>query len=320
MSNAASLSGSHQVVRYEAGMRACWDAFIKESRNGTFLLQRDYMEYHSDRFSDYSLVITNGSEIVALLPANRNEDAVFSHQGLSYGGFIIGKAVMAPAMLEIFDSLLAYLRAENVKTLVYKTIPHIYHDVPTEEDLYALFRLDAALHSRTVLSVVDLARRLPLQERRRRGVKKARAANMMVAETQDWKSYWRLLEEQLAARHEVRPVHTLEEMLSLSAKFPGNIRLFTVTAAGELMGGTVIYETASVAHAQYIVSSPEGRDKGALDILYSTLMDSIFAHKRYFDFGISNEQNGRYLNVGLLEQKGGFGGRAVVHDVYSLTL
>lgn len=315
-----SSPGSWQVVRYEAGMRAMWDAFIKESRNGTFLLQRDYMEYHADRFSDYSLILRNGDEVVALLPANRSEDTVFSHQGLTYGGFIIGKPVMAPAMMEMFDSLLAHLRAENVKSLVYKTIPHIYHDVPTEEDLYALFRLDAALHSRTVLSVVDLARRLPLQERRRRGVKKARAANMVVAETQDWEAYWRLLEEQLVARHEVRPVHTLEEMVALSAKFPANIRLFTVTAAGELMGGTVVYETAGVAHAQYIVSSPEGRDKGALDILFSTLMDSIFADKRFFDFGISNEDNGRYLNAGLVEQKGGFGGRAIVHDVYRLTL
>ena len=44
------------IVKYNHNMKAEWDAFVKTSKNGTFLFMRDYMEYHNDRFIDYSLL------------------------------------------------------------------------------------------------------------------------------------------------------------------------------------------------------------------------------------------------------------------------
>ena len=46
------------------------------------------MDYHSEKFSDYSLLIYKGEKLIALLPANLINDQLFSHSGLSYGGFI----------------------------------------------------------------------------------------------------------------------------------------------------------------------------------------------------------------------------------------
>jgi hypothetical protein len=158
------------------------------------------------------------------------------------------------------------------------------------------------------------------QERRRRNIKKALRADVRICESDDWASYWDLLTNVLKERFGTKPVHSLDEIQLLRSRFPGNIRLFTASVEEELVGGVVIYETDRVAHAQYIAASDRGREIGALDLLFSFLLDETFAQKPYFDFGISNENDGRYLNAGLMEQKEGFGGRSVVHDYYQINL
>ena len=53
-------------------------------------------------------------------------------------------------------------------------------------------------------------------------------------------------------------------------------------------------------------------------MLANYLIDTVYANKRFIDFGISTEQGGTVLNEGLIKQKEGFGGRAVVYDTYEL--
>jgi len=88
----------------------------------------------------------------------------------------------------------------------------------------------------------------------------------------------------------------------------------------ELIAGTVIYESANVAHAQYIAVSELGRSCGALDLLFHYLLTQEYKEKKYFDFGISTESDGQHLNTGLIEFKEGFGGRSVTHDSYKIGL
>lgn len=309
------------VERYTAAAQPEWDEFVRNSKNGTFLLLRGYMDYHADRFADCSLIIRSGDELVALLPAHRDGDMVASHNGLTFGGFIVSSRMTTPMMLRVFDVVRAHLAAQGAKTFIYKSIPHIYHRLPAEEDRYALFRHDAELYRRDLLSTIDMARRPPPQERRRRGAAKAMKAGVTVAEDPDFALFWDLLDRHLQARYDVKPVHNLREIQYLHAGFPRNIRLFTARdPAGGLLGGVVIYEADEVAHLQYAASTPEGFAMGCLDRIFLHLLDEVFAQKRWFDFGNSTEQQGRYLNDGLIEQKEGFGGRAVAHDYFRLKL
>ena len=139
-------------------------------------------------------------------------------------------------------------------------------------------------------------------------------------ESDELQAFWNILEEVLASRHDCKPVHTIEEIERLKNLFPNEIRLFVAKADGRIVAGTLVYETSQVAHAQYIAASKEGRAVGALDGLFCYLINEVFAEKKYFDFGISTEQGGRYLNEGLAFQKEGFGARAVVYDTYSIKL
>jgi hypothetical protein len=57
---------------------------------------------------------------------------------------------------------------------------------------------------------------------------------------------------------------------------------------------------------------------GSLDFLYHHLITSVFKEKRFFDFGISNEEQGEKLNEGLVFWKESFGASTIVHDFYEV--
>ncbi|MBI3607907.1 MAG: GNAT family N-acetyltransferase [Nitrospirae bacterium] len=310
-----------RIVRYEPSLREGWDTFITRSKNGTFLFFRGYMDYHSDRFQDHSLMVWNQpGHLVAVLPANRAGDRLISHGGLTYGGFVVDDTMKTPEMLAIFDGALQYLCEQGIRSVVYKTVPYIYHRCPAEEDRYALFLSQAALIRRDVLSVVDRARPVPLQERRRRGVHKAERNGLSVGRTHAFEAFWPLLDCTLTERHGTAPVHTLEEITRLSEQFPEHIHLVGCFQGGAMLAGVVLYQSERVSHAQYIAANEHGRALGALDLLFHRLLTDEKDGRQFFDFGISNEQNGRYLNRGLIEQKEGFGARAVAHDHYEIDI
>jgi hypothetical protein len=309
------------ITAYEPAFESDWDAFVKGSRNGIFMLQRPYMDYHGDRFEDASIVARDGDKILGLLPAHRVGDEIHSHRGLTFGGFIIQAAMTMPRMQAIFQALLAFLGTRGISKLNYAPIPHIYHRYPSEEDLYVLFELGAVLRQRQVLSVIDMSARLPWQTRRRRGVKRAAKMGLTVQQSEDWAAYWRLLGAQLEQRYNSTPVHTLDEITMLQRKFPSNIKLHTCRkTGGEIEAGIVIYESKQVARTQYIASSDHGRQIGAVDFLFSNLLDGIYAGKPFFDFGSSNGTDGNGLAAGLLAQKEGFGARTIVQDLYQLEI
>ena len=47
------------------------------------------MDYHNDRFKDHSLMVFKDDKLIALLPANIVDFNLRSHQGLTYGGFLL---------------------------------------------------------------------------------------------------------------------------------------------------------------------------------------------------------------------------------------
>lgn len=310
-----------RIDRYTARDRDRWNDFVLASRNGTFLFDRNYMDYHADRFADHSLIARDaGGSLLALLPAHESDGRLVSHGGLTYGGFVVDDAMTAPAMLEVLSAATAAMRHEGFRTLVYKSVPHIYHRAPAEEDQYALFRAGARLARRDHLAVVDYRAPLARQERRQRSVRRAAKLGLSVRETDDFGAYWEILSANLLSRYGVKPVHTVEEIALLRSRFPDRIRLFAAYDGGAMRAGVVVYVSERVCHAQYIGASEEGREQGALDLLFDDLIARFHGVTRYFDFGTSTERSGTFLNTGLADFKEGFGARTVVHDHYELDL
>jgi hypothetical protein len=309
-----------EVVKYTKEYQVAWDSFVSSAKNGAFLFQRAYQEYHADRFTDHSYLLQRDGQLLALFPASRHGDEVVSHGGLTFGGILSDDRMTTPLMLEIFSALLTGLRSDGIQRLVYKASPSIYHRIPAGEDLYALTRNGARLFRREVGSILCPAFHPEFQERRRRSIKKANKAGVIFRETEDFSTYWRILEETLHARHGTAPVHSLSEMLLLRSRFAAGIRLFCAYDKSELLAGTIVYENPTVAHTQYLACSMQGREVGALDFVLSELITRIYANKPWFSFGISTESGGTVLNQGLIDQKEGFGARACVQDCYELLI
>lgn len=308
------------VHLYNTEKKTEWDEFIKNSKNSTFMHNRDYMDYHCDRFKDFSLMFYENENLIALMPASKHEDEIRSHGGLTYGGIISNRKMTTPKMLDIFEELKKFLQEKKIKKLLYKRVPSIYFSYPSDEDLYALFINDAKLTRRDVSTSIYLKDKIDFNERRRRNIKKAIKNNLIFKQTDDFAGYMNLLAEVLQAQHGVQPVHTTEEIKMLSERFSNNIKLYASYLDDKMLAGVVIFETPEVAHAQYIANSEEGKNVGALDFVFDKLINEVYQDKTYFDFGISNEDGGRYLNLGLVGQKQEFGGRAVVHDFYEMEI
>ncbi len=308
------------VERYRPEDATSWNAFVRDSRNGTFLFDRGYMDYHADRFQDHSLIVKNEEgQPLALLPGHVDETTLSSHDGLSFGGMIVAPQTTAIHFLHAFEAVLKYLQAAGIKTLNYKCVPHIYHRQSSDDDRYAFHLLGAQRTRCDVLSVVTRSDPLPYQGRRKRGIKKAEHARVTIQDDQDFSSYWGLLTETLATRHGAEPVHSLDEMRLLAERFPENIQLTTARSKeGEMLAGVVLYLSDCVTHCQYIAASEQGRELHALDLLFDMLICDASADATYFDFGSSHEEAGRFINRGLIEQKEGFGARSVVAERYRI--
>lgn len=294
-----------------AQQEAEWDQFLATSRNGTFLFKRAYMDYHAERFQEASLWIKREDQAIAMLPANRQGDTVISHGGLTFGGLVLGNKVGASDVMEIFVRLREYWAAQGVHKLIYKPVPHIYHTVPSEDDLYALHRLHARPVRVDVSTTIDQANRLPLSKGRKHALGKARKAGVTVRQSQDYAACWQMLTANLADRHGVQPTHSLEEITLLASRCP-EIALYMASLDEQPIAGVVMYGYRQVAHTQYIALTDTARETGALDLLLETLISEIYTDRPYFNFGISTCNNGMYFNEGLCAQKEMFGGRTTV--------
>ncbi len=311
-----------KIVRYEEALKHQWNDFLSNAKNYHFFFHRDYLAYHRDRFEDFSLLFYDEKErLVALLPANREGEILYSHQGLTYGGVIVNDNMKMETMLMLFDALKRYLKEQGIGRLIYKVVPYIHHQKPAEEDRYALFLHDAKLIQRDAGAVIDLRKPLKYSNGRKWSLKRAKKEDFTIEECSDFSIFWGLLEEILKQQHDAKPVHSLEEIQLLHDLFPKHIRLYLVYKEGRLLAGGITFDNPEITHLQYVANSNEGRKIGALDYLIDHLIhDRMQKGYAYFDFGTSNEDSGRVLNRGLIDQKERFGARVVVNDRYEWVL
>jgi len=308
------------VTRYTGELRQAWDGFIGKAKNATFLFNRNYMDYHSERFIDYSLMVFSEGKLVAVMPANLcAPDSLLSHGGLTYGGLALRRSAALDEVLEILYHVLFYLQSQGISRLLYKQVPRFYNTLPDDDIGYGLFLLDARLYRRDCALVVNQADRLRFSKCRSRWINKGRRLGVQVAQDKSFVPFWeQVLVPRLASRYHVQPTHSVEEITLLALRFPENVKQFSAYDHGEIVAGTTIYETPTVAHAQYIAVSEKGAEVGALDYLFSWLIQERYQTKQYFDFGICNERDSHLVNHGLLHWKQGFSARSVAHDFYEI--
>ena len=308
-----------------AGAGEPWDALVGAAPMATFLHTRRFLDHHGDRFPDLSLLLLEGGELAGVFPAAahpQDERRVVSHPGSTFGGLAHDGGLAGERMIDALKAIRAAYREQGFETLSYKAVPHIYHRLPSEDDLYALFRLGATRARADLSCAIDLDARRPAASRRRRGLRKARSEGVEVRRSPDLAHHlWPVLEANLRERHGVDPVHTVEEILQLHELFPEEVGFVAGILDGEVLGGIVTFTTPRVVHPQYIASGERGRGVSVLDAVFEYSIDEARrAGARFFDFGISTVDDGRQLNDGLHGFKREFGGGGVTYESYELSL
>lgn len=309
----------YTIERYSSLHYDIWNEFVINAKNGTFLFHRDFMEYHSERFEDYSLMIFKKQKLVAVLPGNIQERTLYSHQGLTYGGLVYDSKIKLADVITVYREMLKFLNENNIKTLSLKPVPSIYHKVPAQEQEYVLFLLNANLVRRDGLSVIQYDSKLPIVKSRRQAARKGSDNNLKIVEEPNFNLFWKeILIPNLKNKYNTVPVHTVEEIEYLYERFPKHIRHFNVYYDDRIVAGTTMFITDNVAHPQYISGQEDKNALGSIDYLYSFLIET-FSDKKYFDLGPSTEEKGRKLNEGVLFWKESFGARIICQDFYEVT-
>ena len=309
------------IKRYTSDDAALWNQFVAESRNGTFMFHRNYMDYHSDRFEDHSLLFYKDDVLISVLPASVHNTELRSHGGLTFGGMICGHAIKQQTMNECVEELIAYLKSNNIERLVYKPIPYIYHRFPCQEDLYALWRKNAIVFRRDVSTTIDLTSdKVKLPKGRKAQIARAKREGIVVGKSTDFHAFITLENQVLEKHHQTKAVHTAEELHLLHSRFPEQICLYAAMYNNEMVAGVLLYIYDNLVHTQYMGSSDFSRENGGLDLIIATIIDEYKGKKQYLDFGISTIDAGWTLNTGLVSQKESFGGRSVMYDFYELVV
>ena len=314
------------VRSYQPAHAEAWEDLVGRSCNGTFLHTRRFLSYHGERFLDRSVVLEDrGGHVTGVFPAAVSPacpEAIVSHPGLTYGGLIHDGSVRGASMIAALRGIADHYRRLGYGRLQYKAVPHIYHSLPADDDLYALFRLEGRCYRSDLSAAIDLSRRGRVRKDRARSRKTAEAAGVSTDESwDDIGSFWRILEANLARRHDAAPAHSLGEIQLLHDLFPDEIFLI-VTRIGEVLaGGAVLFATGPVLHLQYTATTEQGRAACVTDLVIERAIDLARRRgNRFFAFGVSTPREGWFLDEGLYEFKISFGAGGVVHDHYELDL
>lgn len=310
-----------RIARYRPELASRWNAFVASAKNGALLFDRGFMDYHEDRFEDCSLVAFEGddeSAIAAVLPASRHGDRLVSHGGLTFGGWITDARMTTPGMLALFEELHRWAVSSGVAALRYKAAPRCYHRLPAEEDLYALYRRDAVLVRQDLSSVIDLAEAPAWSKGRKHALSKGRARGVTARISGDYADFHAALQEVLAP-HGASPAHSVDELTLLAGRFPDRIRLYAADMDGAPIAYALVFDSGVTVHTQYLAARAEGREYGGIEAIVHRLQFEDYADRRHLSFGISTEDDGRILNLGLVGQKEMFGARAMICPHFDLS-
>ncbi len=312
----------YTIKKYSQDDYSIWNDFVAQSKNATFLFHRDFMEYHKDRFDDFSLLIFEDEKLRAILPANKKGNTIYSHQGLTYGGLVYLPKLKAEKVESILDEILLFLKENKFETFYYKPIPNLYFSEGNAAMDFFLLKRGAILERKEMNLAVNLQAPLKISKSKMKHFRRIENLDLDILEEENFDPFWeKVLEPRLEEKFNVKPVHSKEEMALLKSKFTKNIRQYSAYRNDEIIAGITIFETKNVVKSQYGATSKIGEEFRALDFLFINLIHKYKRKgKHFFDMGIVGEENELGYNQGLLAHKEELGCSVYNQDFYKIEI
>jgi len=235
------------VQEYNNKYKEEWDDFVEKSNNGTMFHKQVFLDYHSPgKFNFHHLLFWRENELVAVLPGGLtdNGNSYWSPVGASYGS-IVTKDVQYSLSLELVDSLLEYSQEKNFKDIYLIPPPIIYNKVYNQHIEYSMLYRRFDFEYSYISHAIDLSIGKNFlnhfDKTARKSIHKIlREKNLTIEESEDYASFNEILINN-KARHNVKPTHTLEDMLKLRELMPENLKLFLVYHKGKPIAGSLLF-------------------------------------------------------------------------------
>lgn len=272
--------------------------------NATFLFQRDFMDYHRDRFEDYSLMVYKDNKLVALLPANKVGNAIHSHQGLTYGGLLFDRKYPESLIKEILISVKDYLESLSITCLQIKEQPEIYNQ---NLQFYStiLNSVSTNIFETHKYLAINLSEEFKIHKTKLKHSRKGLEYGIDIRLDNDFSAFWiKVLIPKLEEKHHAKPVHSLEEIERLHQLFPENIVQYNAYINDQIVGGITIFDKGAVVKSQYSASTKIGEKNYVIDTLFLYLINHYKAiGKQFFSMGTVTTNDSLGYSPGLLKQK-----------------
>ncbi|MGL2999182.1 FemAB family protein [Flavobacterium sp. RSSB_23] len=313
---------NYSVRPYQESDYELWNTFVSAAKNATFLFHRDFMEYHKERFDDFSLLVFDKVKLVAVLPANRVDNKVYSHQGLTYGGLVYASKLKIEKIETILDLLFDFFKSKRIEHFYLHPIPTFYLGQGNAAIDFFLMKKGAQLYRKEMNMVAHLPQEIPISKSKLKHFRRTEVLGLRVVEETNFQPFWeKILEPRLVEKYDAKPVHSLAEIQLLHESFPKNIKQFSAYLEDKIVAGITIFEFENGVKSQYGATSKKGEKYRALDFLFISLLD-IFQKrgKLFFDMGIVNDSGEKGFHSGLLQQKEELGCTVWSQDFYKITL
>jgi len=300
-----------------------WDALVGVAHNGHLMARSGFFRYHADRFEDASLFLRRGNRPLGVLPANRDGDVLWSHQGVSFGGLILHPRTHFAHVEAAVAALVGHLRTAGIKRLMYRPAPHTYHNFPREEDVFFLEqagarRVDTKLHSMVICGEPSALRARTWSHTVRRG--EEAGAVVRAGGDADLAPVWALVEQALE-RHGQQAVHSLQDIALLRARFPQGVAIaLAESGRGELLAGQILFRWGRALTLLYVGDTAQGRELHAGTLVQDHLLNAPENAGFWFDLGQWCDAGSRLGSEPLLRFKEAAGGRLIQRHTWQLDL
>lgn len=321
---------SLQISEFDKAQSKKWDTFVRDSNNGTIFHTRQFLNYHSaELFQDCSLLFSNNQNWLALLPAVIRKSGriteLVSHAGASFGGPVTKSNLSLKDAFRVVQALIRYATEAKVDRIVMTLPPQFYYGRPSNYIDFALLEFGFTYKKREISSVIplDFAEEdtlLIFNQESGRAVRKAIKMGLEVKESSDFEVFYAILNKNLKLRHNVKPTHSLDDLLKLTSIFPNQIKLFGAYFDDKMVAGIVIFECNRKAALAFYISHDEDLQqyRGVNLLFYQVVRWAIRQKFRFLDFGIFTVD--MLPNWGLAKFKESFGAQGVFRDTFVKTL
>jgi hypothetical protein len=318
-----------EMIQYTTAWKEKWDAFVRNSNNGTMFHLQKFFDYHAPgKFTFHHLMIVDQGNIVAVLPGELKEGFFESPIGASYGSIVTRDIRFSQAM-DLISILLEYASNHNIREIRLTSAPLIYENCPNQNLDFAMLWQGFSYETHYISSAIRLNPDRDIIPRFQTTVrynirKSLRDKDIRLEINEKYDEFYPILQENLA-KHNATPTHSFEDLLKLKSLMPENLKLFMVYYKNRPIGGSLMfYCNRNVSLCFYNMMRYEyARQKPIHRLMYEVVKDVIERGYRYVDIGVSQDtsaENPMTPNFSLIEFKETFDAKTIMRNTFYIKL